>query len=217
MKKFLLFVCLFSDSILGYSQSPDTTKAPEAPIKTVFNNPGKLGWWIAPEFAWTEFADRDGYLVGLSGGIIVKHSYSIGFAGYGIINSGYLRYNGIVDTADVYLYGGYGGLKLEYRLMPLEVINVAFPLLIGGGAAAYSTWGSDDWQSSNYDDHHEAYIWDTYFVIEPGIMLGINLLHFMRLDLGVSYRFTSNIYLPHTDNGIMSNLNLNSSLKFGKF
>ncbi|MEO8210019.1 MAG: hypothetical protein ABI840_05630, partial [bacterium] len=129
----------------------------------------------------------------------------------------YLKYSGINDFTDVYLYGGYGGLKMEYRIMPLNVVNVAFPLLIGGGGAAYSTWGSEDWQSYNYNNHHEAYVWDSYFVIEPGVAIGLNLLKFMRFDTGVSYRFTSNINLPRTNNGLMNNMNLNMSLKFGRF
>lgn len=187
-------------------------------IQTLFNNVGHLGWWISPDFAWTQFDGRDAFLGGLSGGIIINHSFSIGLAGYGIMTSQNLRYSGINDTADVYLYGGYGGLKLEYRLNPNKLINIAFPLLIGGGGASYSTWGPNDWYHSNYHENYDhSYIWDSYFVIEPGVVIGINLLKFMRLDAGVSYRYTSGIELPETNSNLFNGFNASISLKFGMF
>lgn len=125
-------------------------------IQTILSDPGPLGWWVSPDFAWTKIDGKDAFLGGISGGIIINHSFSVGLAGYGIMNSQNLKYRGINDTADVYLYGGYGGIKLEYRLNPSKKINLAFPLLIGAGGAAYSTYGHDDWH--NYDgDEDYAY------------------------------------------------------------
>jgi hypothetical protein len=187
-------------------------------IQTLFNHSGPVGWWISPDFAYTQIDGRNAFLGGMSGGIIIDHSFSVGLAGYGIMNSQNLNYIGINDTAEVYLYGGYGGLKLEYRIYPVKMINLAFPLLIGGGGVAYSTWGQDDW---NNFDHHEnydyTYAWDSFFVIEPGVVVGLNLLKFMRLDAGVSYRYAPGIELPKTDSKILNSFNANISLKFGKF
>ena len=76
-------------------------------IKTLFSNTGGIGWWVSPDFEWTQFEGDDVFLGGLSGGIIINHSFSLGLGGYGILNSQNLRYSGINDTADVYLYGGY--------------------------------------------------------------------------------------------------------------
>lgn len=182
-------------------------------LRTVFNSTERLGWWVAPEFSWSQIDSRDAFIGGMSGGIIVNHEFSIGLAGYGIMNSQNFRYSGILDTADVYLYGGYGGLKLEYRLYPLNTINVAFPVLIGGGGVTYSTWGPDNWNGNN----ENAYAWDGYFIIEPGVMVGINMLKFMRLDLGFSYRYAPGIDLPKTDSDLLNGFNANISLKFGRF
>lgn len=214
----LLFIVISVSTRAQTPVSADTTVT-DSGIQTLFSHPGKLGWWVSPDFQWTKLDDRDAYLLGLSAGIIVKHSFSIGLAGYGIINSNTLKYTGINDTAAVYLYGGYGGLKLEYRIQPLKLINVAFPLLIGGGGVTYSTWGADNWNQSNPHDptYDDSYIWDSYFVFEPGVLVGVNLLKFMRLDTGVTYRFTSGIQMPKTDSGLMTGLNVGMSLKFGKF
>ena len=182
-------------------------------LRTVFNSTERVGWWIAPEFSWSQIDNRDAFIGGMSGGIIVNHEFSIGLAAYGIMNPQNFKYSGIIDTADVYLYGGYGGLKLEYRLFPLNTINLAFPVLIGGGGVTYSTWGPDNW----HGDEDDAYAWDSFFIIEPGVMAGINILKFMRLDVGVSYRYAPAIDLPETDSDLMNGFNANISLKFGRF
>jgi hypothetical protein len=54
-------------------------------------------------------------------------------------------------------------------------------------------------------------------MIEPGVVLGINLLKFMRLDLGVSYRYAPGINLPETDSDLLNGFNATASLKFGRF
>jgi hypothetical protein len=216
---FILFALLpFTVAQAQTTAKSDPANKETGDIQTLFNNSGPVGWWVSPDFAWTQFDGKDAFLGGLSGGIIINHSFSIGLAGYGIMTSQNLKYSGINDTADVYLYGGYGGLKLEYRLNPHKLINVAFPLLIGGGGAAYSTWGPNDWYNTNYHDQYdETYIWDSYFVIEPGVVLGINLLRFMRLDAGVSYRYAQGLKLPETNISLLNGFNINLSLKFGRF
>jgi hypothetical protein len=153
----------------------------------------------------------------MSGGIIINHSFSVGLAGYGIITSQSLKFSGIKDTTDLYLYGGYGGLKLEYRINPLKLINVAFPLLIGGGGVSYTTWGPQDISSYNSNYDYSSYAWDSFFVIEPGVLVGINLLKFMRLDAGISYRYAAGLKLPETSSTFFNGFNANISLKFGRF
>ncbi len=219
MKKYFFAIAILISAIKINAQTEmtnDTVKKNGDQMQTVFGAPGKLGWWASPDFAWTQIDNRDAFLCGLSGGVIINHSFSIGLAGYGIVNSQHLSYSGILDTADVYLYGGYGGLKLEYRMFPMKMVHLAFPLLIGGGGAVFSTWEPDDW----YDDYHEhlvAYSWDSYFVMEPGVVVGINMLKFMRLDIGASYRYAPGVNLPKTDSDMLTGLNLITSIKFGKF
>jgi hypothetical protein len=211
MRKYIITLALLIVTSSIHAQK-DTAKK----IETIFKKEGRIGWWAAPEFAYTKFDVKNVLLAGISGGIIINHSFSIGLAGYGIVNPQKLKYSGINDTSDVYLYGGYGGFLLEYRLMPLRKINVAFPLLIGGGGAAYSLVNhNNNWQHNSNDDN--VYLWDTYFVLEPGVMVGINLFNFMRLDVGTHYRFVMGLELPRTSSNMMNAFNLNASLKFGRF
>jgi hypothetical protein len=218
MKKLLSFLLAIATCKIVHAQTDTTTapatKEPEK-LQTLFSNTGKLGWWVSPDFAWTQIENKDAFMVGISGGIIIKHSFSFGLAGYGIVNTHNLMYSNKNDTADVYLYGGYGGFKMEYRLNPLKMLNIAFPLLIGGGGVSYSTWDPYDWHSNNQDS--QSYTWDSYFVLEPGVVVGINLLKFMRLDIGASYRYAPGVELPRTDNDLLTGFNFVSSLKFGRF
>ncbi len=215
MKKLFIFLLPIVSAFFAQAQTQNT--APEdQPIQTLFNSSGPVGWWISPDFAFTQIDGRTAWLGGLSGGVIIDHNFSIGLGGYGITNSNQLNFTGIVDTADVYLYGGYGGLKLEYRLNPTKVVHVAFPLLIGGGGAAYTTWNYENYDP-DADETDYQYAWDSFFVIEPGMIIGVNLLKWLRLDVGYSYRYAPGLSLPKTDSNMLCGFAGNFSLKFGRF
>jgi hypothetical protein len=196
--------------------TPKVAKESEK-IQTLFSSPVRVGWWISPDFGWTKLDSRDALMSGMSGGVILNHTFSIGFAFYGIMNSQDFMYSGISSLEDLYLNAGYGGLKLEYRLHPLKKIHVAFPLLIGGGGVSYNTRSVNNMQNNDYFHNDLSYADDTYFVFEPGVEVGFNLLKFMRFDTGVSYRFASSVELPKTSSNLMNGFNMNFSLKFGKF
>lgn len=188
-------------------------------LQTIFGSTGKPGWWIGPEFGWSKIKPglEDAFMGGFSGGIIIDHKFSVGLAGSWIIPSNELKYSGIHSTDEEYLYGGYGGLKMEYRLKPNNKIHVAFPLLIGGGSLGYSIYGPGNWPEDDYDYDDFGTDWDGFFVIEPGITLGFNLLKFMRLDAGLSYRYAPGVELPNTSSNMFNSLTTSISLKFGKF
>jgi hypothetical protein len=206
MKKLIIAIVCLVDGVFAMAQSdPQQTQ-------TLFRNPQHIGWYVAPEFGYTRFDDKDVFLSGVSGGVIFNHSFSLGLAGYGIVNSSSLQYSDIIPPDDLYLYGGYGGLKMEYRMFPSKVTHVSFPLLIGGGALSYNR--NND---MNYNYMEESYASDGFFVLEPGVMLGVNLIKFMRLDVGVTYRFAPNIDLPNTSAVLLNTFNAMVSLKFGKF
>jgi hypothetical protein len=215
-RKIILSILAAVMTVIIQAQNPES-EYDSNQLQTIFSQNVPVGWWIGPEYSYTMIDEKSANLFGLSGGIIINHNFSIGLKGIGIMTNNNLRFSGINDTEDVYLYSGYGGLLLEFRLMPLKPVNIAFPLLIGGGGAAFSTWGPNNWHNSGRDPVDDIYNWDEYFVIEPGVTLGINLLRFMRLDGGISYRIVHGLNLPETGSDLMNGLNAKFSLKFGKF
>jgi hypothetical protein len=156
-------------------------------------------------------------------GVTVDHWLSVGLAGYGIINSGNLEYDEMVyddinkTWQSANLYGGYGGLLVEFTVIPRSVVHVSFPVLIGGGGLTYmyrpEYVNQYDWSGLQSVD------WDAFFVVQPGVKVEFNIVKFFRIGVGVSYRYTPDLDLQQdkTTNLIINQFNANLSLKFGKF
>jgi hypothetical protein len=209
MKKSIITIMVLLSTLIAIAQ---TTPLDAPQQKTLFGNPTHVGWWVSPDFMYTQYDGNDVFQGGISGGVILNHNFSLGLGGYGIMNSYNLEYDDIFPAESAYLYGGYGGLKVEYRLKPASVLHVAFPLLLGGGSMMY---GKDP--GVNDPDENEDYISDGFFVFEPGVMMGVNLVKFMRLDIGATYRFASGLELPTVGSDFMNGVSGVVSLKFGKF
>lgn len=222
----LLFLLLMFGSAVVYGQTESNSYAAnssdDGEIETLFkgfDKDVKIGFYGSPDFGWTQIDGRNTYLMGLSGGVIINHNFTIGLAGKGIVNSHDLWFDNVQDSIGAYLYGGYGGLKLEYKLLPKSPIHLSFPLLVGAGGLVYSNWSLDNYQEYDEDLDEPEHTLDTdgFFVIEPGVMIEVNVLKFMRLNAGVSYRYASQINLMNTSNGLLNNYNVNFALVFGKF
>jgi hypothetical protein len=225
MKKMILVLFLvLSQAIPMMSQDepvvkPDATND-DGEIKTLFrksDHPVKVGYYIGPEAAYTQFKGRDVFLGGLGFGVILNHFFSVGLAGYGILNSGNLWYEDVdvITHQGAYLYGGYGGVKFEFRVFPTSPVHINFPILIGGGGLVYNSWS---YRGNDYN-YYDGYTLDSdgFFVVEPGVLIELNLLKFMRINAGISYRYTPDLDLMNTSTGLINNFNANLSLKFGKF
>lgn len=217
--KIFLLLLAFAPSLTLLAQDDQTqpkTPGTQDEIKTIFRKSDhqvRVGYFIGPEASYTQFKGRDVFIGGLSGGIILNHFFSVGLAGYGILNSQNLWYDNIQDMYGAYLYGGYGGVEFEFRILPSYPVHVNFPILIGGGGLVYNTWTYR--HNSSYDNN--TLDWDSFFVVEPGVMVELNLLKFMRLDAGVSYRYTPDLDLMNTSADLINNFSVNLALKFGKF
>jgi hypothetical protein len=114
-----------------------------------------------------------------------------------------------------YLVGGYGGFFVEPIIAPNFPVHVSFPIMIGGGGLAMNenTWHDYDWEY----DYYEPFDWDSYFVIEPGIEIELNVVKFFRIGFGVSYRYTSDLHMQYVPKDMMNGFNADVSFKFGKF
>lgn len=204
--------------ILATAQTTATEKNED--LNTVFGKGGKtkLGWFIGAGPGYTQVDGRDAWLAGLSVGMIVNHNFSIGLAGNALTNRNDLYFEHVTDTAGGYLEGGYGGLLLEYTLFPKSVVHVTFPVLIGAGETSFiSDENSYDWDEDDWDHCNRNLDTDSFFVIEPGVRAEVNILKFMRLNAGVSYRYTSGFDMIRTSSDMMNNFTATVGLKFGKF
>ncbi len=170
------------------------------------------GGYGALSFSYGKLDGKDAFMAGARIGWIIDHNYALGFAGVGFVNDIYSP--ATHHTPERNIAGGYGGLFFEPIIAPFAPVHFAFPVIIGVGGLAhvnYSNWHYDDYAEP------EVYDADVFFVLEPGIEIEANIVRFMRIALGVSYRYTSRVRLPETQGNVLHGLNGGITFKFGKF
>jgi len=139
--------------------------------------------------------------------------------GFGL--SGYAVQARVIDDPvrlnEYRLAGGYGGVSVHYVLNPSDRIHFSFPLVVGAGGFLYKRTRLEP---------SEALVEDStaFFMVEPGAMVEANVIKYLRVGFGLSYRFASNTMLNYQDTGdqivgksALTGLNFGLSVKFGLF
>ena len=192
-------------------------------MHTLFGSDHELenGGWGAPTAAYTRIMDQDAMLVGVRGGWLIDHRLTLGFAGYGLVTDvpnadydAYLIESGQTPRFASQFRTGYGGLLIEPIIAYKSPVHVSLPIIIGAGGCGYETFTPlpSDFDPITYKDDVQA-----YFVIEPGVDLELNIVKMVRLGVGASYRYTTDITLPGTPKDAMQGFNAAVSIKIGRF
>jgi hypothetical protein len=172
------------------------------------------GGFGGPVVKFTRLGDEFGVLVGGRGGWIINRCFSIGGGGYGLVNS-IPGPDGIPLMVEPVLTVGYGGFEMEYIRHSGKLIHSTVNLLIGAGGVGYHEKQDEDWDFENDVDGNPT--WDSFFIIEPGIGLELNITSFFRIDAGASYRFVSGVEKNGLTNGEIGGPSAVITFKFGKF
>ena len=137
----------------------------------------------------TYFGEIDGketYNGGLKVAYVANRKFEVGFAGHFFYSE---QNNPMTVNED--LIGAYAGLHLEPILFSENLVNLAFPVFIGGGGVGYF--------GNNFDDRIDPEInkdeIDAIFVLEPGMSLLFNVSRYVQLEAGFKYRFSSKLDL----------------------
>lgn len=211
MKKmlFILFALVLSAGL--YAQENQE-------IKTLFDSqtPQHNGGYGAIVMKYGKVLDQDAFWMGVRGGWLINHRFTLGIGGYGltsrVINNDWLPEDPDPNV-DARLLTGYGGLLLEPILFHNELFHVAMPVLVGAGGATYGLERRNYWSSIDVPDN-TGY---AFFALEPGLELEINVLRFMRVNLGASYLYTSDVDIPNVEPDFMRGFMGTFALKFGSF
>ncbi|MBN1895080.1 hypothetical protein JW906_11320 [bacterium] len=173
------------------------------------------GGFGGPVVKWTSVQKEFGVLVGGRGGWIINHAFSIGAGGYGLVNSIPPQDNvdfGNWFFSDPVLGMGYGGFEMEVIVRSDRLVHSTIILLIGaGGVGFHEAWDSD-WEDR--DDHYQ---WDSFFILEPGVNVELNVTGFFRLNVGASYRFVSGVDKWGLSESDIGGPATTLTFKFGKF
>ena len=183
-------------------------------IQTLIGNNNAVGGYGAISMQYTQLDDRDAFVFGARGGIIMGHMVALGLGGAGFFND--VHYDP-VSGMDISLAGGYGGFFFEPVIMPKFPVHVSFPVLIGaGGVAIVSADDNNDW-----NDYYNSEASDAFMVIEPGIEIELNVTRFFRFCVGGYYRYTSDVDIQDQSFSVPSDILRGFSggvtFKFGRF
>jgi hypothetical protein len=173
-----------------------------------------VGGYGAISMRYTELEDKDAFVFGARGAIVMGHMMSLGLAGAGFFND--VHYNA-ASNQDVSLAGGYGGFFFEPVIMPRFPVHVSFPVMIGaGGLAVVSQEDKDNW-----NDNYKSEASDAFMIIEPGVELELNVTRFFRFSVGAYYRYTSDVDIENPEysvpTDILKGFSGGVTFKFGKF
>ena len=215
MKKPIVFLFLMAGALATYAQDGDEYSVQDDPyeMRTLMGASHSTGGYGAISFQYAQIDDRDAFVFGARGGVLLGHMIAIGIGGKGFFNDG--QYNSITG-ADVSLAGGYGGFFFEPILVPNFPVHVSFPVLFGAGGVGIMSLQNNDWE-----DTFNSEASDAFMVIEPGVELELNITHFFRFCIGGYYRYTSDIDVRDPDYEVSSDILRGFSggvtFKFGRF
>ncbi len=191
-------------------------------IKTLAGSMNHSGGFGAVSFRYSDFRDESMVMAGFRGGWIVNRTLGIGFEGHGVIPTS--RYEDIDDNRDVVLIGGYGGMFLELIFFSNQVIHVTFPVSAGAGWLGYTEHWENDFTNPPFSPDDSLFYQrnqliddDTFWYIEPGANLELNVSRNFRMCFGVSKRFTQDFNLVRTNDNAFDKPNYYVTLKFGRF
>ena len=194
----------------------------EGEFRTIFNNNGSIsyGGYGAVTTSYAQVADRDAIMIGGHGAWLINHSLGIGISGAGFMTE---RETDATLGGRHWFTGGYGGLRLEYILMPHSPVHLSIPFVVGAGGVSYSKINEDINRPFDTDNFGPVSS-EAFFVFEPGIELEFNVIKRLRIAFGATYRFTSDVDMYYANTAqriagddLMKGFSGNISFKFGKF
>jgi hypothetical protein len=182
-------------------------------IRTICGNHHSNGFFIGFHSDYSQIFDYDALSVGGNLAWVANHGLAIGLAGNGFFTEpqpfpGY-------STKEYNYTGGYGGLLIEPILFPRFPVHLSFPVILGAGGVARGIYYDLNYPYEYSDGYVENA--DAFLIAEPGVELEINAARWIRLSVGLSYRFTQGIDSKYFSDNPLDGMTTGFSLKFGKF
>ena len=217
--------------VLAQDKQSKQTSTDSSEFHTIFHKSNgthkiPMGYFIEMNGGYSHFGHESVFLPGISLGVILNHHWTLGVTG-SLIGSPQRSFHHLSETDSTEVnkhgssskVGGYGGLLFEYTLFPQSRVHVSFPLIIGGGylVQSQSTHYADSTYSTNDWGHHSFSHGDSFFVIEPGVKLELNIIKNLRVGLGVSYHYSPNMDHRNTSPEVIDQFTVKLGIRLGKF
>ena len=210
----LAFLLTLLCSSLSYAQETETTTTNEKPAK----RPASYFGSITNKFTIIngEYAN----IAEVYGGWVFNRKLMLGLGAAALTNNIIVpdRFSSEPGEQLSYMYAQ-GGIVAEYIPRTDKKFHLVYHLFSGLGF-------TDQYERSDYmDDFFEDVFEDDedddernlFFVAEPGVQLEINILKWLRVAPGITYRATIGSDGLGLNNNDLSNVSFNFGLKIGKF
>jgi hypothetical protein len=191
----VIMLCLSSEIS---AQGEDSTKS-------LFGSTLKVSEIWTPEVKINSIQGDIGTLIGFYGGAVLNNSVLLGISGGVNLSHPHVNY-------------GYFGAVGQYIYKPTNLWHCSGQILLAFG----STKDYENPKSGLFDN-----FWNisgaSFFLMEPGINIELNLSKRLTLVTGISYRYVTgldvhneNLQITHVTNSDLSGINFNIGLKFKK-
>lgn len=186
----VLTVCLLGSAAFGQDTRQSESKDH---VQTLFRPGTGITGFGSMDTRFTRLRGEEALLLGIKGGIIFDGQLFVGLSGHGMVTPN--RFIGQISSPggvqvdrDLSLKFGYGGVELGYALAPAKVVHVYVPILFGAGVGEV-VHKFDDQLDVNGVPFEEAVVDNSIFlVVEPGLQVEVNILPYMKVGFGGSYR-----------------------------
>lgn len=183
----------------------------QAEEETFITSDVSIGAFAGPGIYYTDYMGEATAMIGGQVGVTLDKTIYVGVAGYGF---GRRPEAGMafIDNrwCETRYEGGYGGFLLGATLYSDRVVHGGADLMVGGGAI---TRVEDDGYWNDADEMEN----DGFFVMQPMVHAELNVIRWMRLDIGAGYRFATGVDRFGLENEDVSGPVAGLGFRFGKF
>jgi hypothetical protein len=173
-----------------------------ADARTLVPKHFESGGYGGPAFKFTSVKNKFSYMVGGGGAWIINHRITIGGMGFGLVSDLETTVGGNTHDIDM----NYGGFDGGYVFFPDSVVHFTIHGTIGWGSVSSTDVVADTTES------------DEFFVIEPNVDAELNVLTWVRVCAGVSYRYVSGVTgVSGVNDSDLSGFGGTIFVKFGAF
>jgi hypothetical protein len=215
MKKLIVLFAVLAVTLPTFAQNDGEPDNGGREMQTLMGKNNVIGGYGAFSFQYTEIDDRDAFVFGARGAMVIGHMMSIGIGGAGFFTD---VQNNLGTDQDISLAGGYGGFFFEPIVMPRFPVHISFPILIGAGGVSVVSVDDDN---NEWNDNYKSEASDAFMVIEPGVEVELNVTKFFRFCVGASYRYTTDVDITETNyevsKDILKGFSGGVTFKFGRF
>lgn len=156
-----------------------------------------IGGFGSPILKFTNINDKNTFLVGGQGFVLLNHRFYLGGGGGGTAS----------DIGDGVSSYSYGGLIVGAFINPNKALHYFTDLGVYSGNMSFNSKNSNNVDNSA----------DDFLIVEPSVGVALNVMRYCKITLGVSYRVVSSVDSPNISKNDVGGYAISGALLFGKF